>query len=179
MWLQEWITSRTFSVRIKRTLSTIGNLESGVPQGGVLSALLFALYISDLNADNLQRAKIYLYADDLAVTVEGQQREEIQTYAQKAANFIEQWAAEKEIILSEEKTTMMMFTSERRQAPDPDIFLNGLKIRCTESVRYLGVLLDSQLTWEKHIEELITAVDRRQMLINAICNKSMKSQGMF
>ncbi|XP_065584617.1 uncharacterized protein LOC136043648 [Artemia franciscana] len=158
-------------VRIKRALSTIRNLESGVPQGGVLSALLFALYISDLNADNLQRVKIYLYADDLAVTVEGQQREEIQTYAQKAANFIEQWAAEKEIILSEEKTTMMMFTSEKRQAPDPDIFLNGLKIRCTESVRYLGVLLDSQLTWEKHIEELITAVDRRQMLINAICNK--------
>ena len=146
-------------------------MESGVPQGGVLSALLFALYISDPNADNLQRAKIYLYADDLAVTVEGQQREEIQTYAQKAANFIEQWAAEKEIILSEEKTTMMMFTSEKRQAPDPDIFLNGLKIRCTESVRYLGVLLDSQLTWEKHIEEIITAVDRRQMLINAICNK--------
>ncbi|KAK2717266.1 hypothetical protein QYM36_007404 [Artemia franciscana] len=108
---------------------------------------------------------------DLAVTVEGQQREEIQTYAQKAANFIEQWAAEKEIILSEEKTTMMMFTSEKRQAPDPDIFLNGLKNRCTESVRYLGVLLDSQLTWEKHIEELMTAVDRRQMLINAICNK--------
>ncbi|KAK2706149.1 hypothetical protein QYM36_016247 [Artemia franciscana] len=171
MWLQEWITSRTFSVRIKRTLSTIRNLESGFPQGGVLSALLFSLYISDLNADNLQRAKIYLYADDLAVTVEGQQREEIQTYAQKAAIFIEQWAAEKEIIPPEEKTTMMMFTSEKRQAPDPDIFLNGLKIRCTESVRYLGVLLDSQLNWEKHIEKLITAVDRRQMLINAICNK--------
>ncbi|KAK2724008.1 hypothetical protein QYM36_002373 [Artemia franciscana] len=61
-----------------------------------------------------------------------------------------------------------------KKEPDPDIFLNGLKIRCTESFRYLGVLLDSQLTWEKHIEELITAVDRRKMLINAICNKKYK-----
>ena len=86
MWLQEWITSRTFSVRIKRTLSTGMNLESGVAQGGVLSVLLFALYISDLNAENLQRAKTYLYADDLAVTVECGQKEEIQTYAKKAAN---------------------------------------------------------------------------------------------
>jgi hypothetical protein len=54
-------------VIVNSILSTIFNIETGVPQGGVLSPVLFSIYINDIlmSQDN-NKINSNLFADDLA-----------------------------------------------------------------------------------------------------------------
>ena len=47
-WFNSFLTNRKQRVRIDDMLSSIENLTSGVPQGGILSPLLYIIYVADL-----------------------------------------------------------------------------------------------------------------------------------
>ena len=60
----------------ENSLSKLANLSSGVPQGGILSPLLYIIYVSDFE-DWLVRAKASTYADDSGTGVKGNSTSEI------------------------------------------------------------------------------------------------------
>ncbi len=65
--LQKWNSSRTAAVRVNGTVSEPFPVTKGLPQGSVLSPLLFNLYIETLNRRLRQAGYCPLtYADDLA-----------------------------------------------------------------------------------------------------------------
>ncbi|CAJ0590132.1 unnamed protein product [Cylicocyclus nassatus] len=68
-WLTSYLTERTLSVRVNSAISSIFSATSGVPQGGVLSPILFNIYTSELpgllSID--WRIKVMAYADDIKV----------------------------------------------------------------------------------------------------------------
>ena len=62
------MTGRSQKVKIGNMISTKKNLTSGVPQGGVLSPLIFVLYVSDLE-EWFEFASATTYADDTTTGV--------------------------------------------------------------------------------------------------------------
>lgn len=46
--IKSYLTERTFRVKVHGTLSEEKNIEAGVPQGGILSSILFLCYINDI-----------------------------------------------------------------------------------------------------------------------------------
>ncbi|TLM45811.1 hypothetical protein FEC26_18970, partial [Acinetobacter baumannii] len=62
-WFSSYLRGRQQSIHIDESSSSWCDLHSGVPQGGILSPLLFSIFIN-LITDNLQCA-YHLYADDL------------------------------------------------------------------------------------------------------------------
>jgi hypothetical protein len=46
-WFQLFLTGRSQSVKIGRTISEPKNLNSGVPQGGILLPIIFTIYGAD------------------------------------------------------------------------------------------------------------------------------------
>ena len=62
-WFKSFLSNRTQRVKIGKTLSDLVMLNSGVPQGGILSPIIFTLYTADLELW-CKYSKIYNYADD-------------------------------------------------------------------------------------------------------------------
>ncbi|KAA5588071.1 hypothetical protein F3G61_31570, partial [Pseudomonas aeruginosa] len=62
-WFTSYLRGRQQSVRIDESSSSWRDLDTGVPQGGILSPLLFSLFIN-LITQSLQ-CSYHLYADDL------------------------------------------------------------------------------------------------------------------
>jgi hypothetical protein len=63
------LDNRRQKTRINEAKSTAIQNDLGVPQGSVLGALLFILYINEIG-DVVQRANINLFADDTMIYVE-------------------------------------------------------------------------------------------------------------
>lgn len=67
-WFKDYLTDRNQRVVINGVKSSIKTSTLGVPQGGVLSLLLFVIYISDIS-DSLVDSKTILFADDMTMYI--------------------------------------------------------------------------------------------------------------
>ena len=61
-----FLSSRTFTVKVNGIHSRLCIIECGVPQGGVLSPTLFAIYINDIPMSRENGETVILFADDIA-----------------------------------------------------------------------------------------------------------------
>ena len=70
MWLYQFLQERTFQIIISNITSDIFEIETSVPQGGVLSPILFSIFINDIlnGKTNYKKIEVHsnLFADDLA-----------------------------------------------------------------------------------------------------------------
>ena len=64
-WLSDFLSNRTFNVRIGSTYSDTYDIDTGVPQGAILSPLLISLLLSD--PSSVKNVHFLFYADDLSL----------------------------------------------------------------------------------------------------------------
>ena len=67
-WLTDFLSNRQQQVRVGSAISDCAGLHAGVPQGAVLSPLLFLLYINDV-AESVKSAEVNLLADDTSAYI--------------------------------------------------------------------------------------------------------------
>ena len=64
-WIEGFLTGRKQLVCVNGSMSKWADVSSGIPQGSVLGAILFVIYINDL--PNKIKSDIYMFADDTKV----------------------------------------------------------------------------------------------------------------
>ena len=69
-WLESFIKDRTFQIYYNGEISANENVWTGVPQGLILSPVLFNLYVSDISS--MENVVITEYADDIALSIRGE-----------------------------------------------------------------------------------------------------------
>jgi hypothetical protein len=127
-------------------------VSRGCPQGGVLSPLLWCLVVDDLLA-RLSGGGVYAqgYEDDICLLATGKFPNTVSGLIQWALGTVEEWCGELGLSVDPDKTGPVAFTRKRKL---PGFFqprLFGKVLQCSTSVKYLGVILDSQLTWREHV----------------------------
>ncbi|XP_033218126.1 uncharacterized protein LOC117173596 [Belonocnema kinseyi] len=130
-----------------------GVAPQGCPQGGVLSPLLWCIIVDGL-LRRLNEEGYYSqgYADDFVILVRGAHLETLMGLTRSALRIVELWCDSLGLLVNLEKTKMVIFTKNYKMPKVVAPVFCGGRLTFSDSVKYLGVILDSRLSWAKHLE---------------------------
>lgn len=123
------------------------------PQGGVLSPLLWCLVVDNLLARlSGNGVSIQGYTDDTDLLAMGKFPNTLSGLMKWALLTVETWCNKVELSVNPDNTGFVAFTRKRKLLGffEPQFF--GVKLSLSGSVKYLGAILDSRLTWREHVD---------------------------
>ena len=156
-WFESYLKGRQQCVSFKGATSDFLPVYSGVPQGSILGPLLFCIYINEISDLPLHpQTKISLYADDTAIFSSGFGVHSVQKQLQADIKVISQWFLENGLIVNTDKTKVMLFaSSKRKKTAELNIVMDGELLEKVTKFKYLGVVVDQNLDWTPHVNEVI------------------------
>lgn len=144
------LSDRCLRVEMNEEISRKRILNDGLPQGSVLSCVLYCLYTSDL--PNTQSRK-FIYADDIAMAAQAKAFEDVEKILRTDLCKMSFYFAKWRLKPNASKTVSITFHLNNRQANRKlKLKLNGKKIKHDKFPKYLGVILDRSLTYKPHLE---------------------------
>lgn len=138
-------------------------VNKGLPQGSVLSPLLYNIYTMDLDSFN-DSVSVLQYADDVVLY-------SIDANINNACNalnhnllHLERWLQDNDLDISVPKSAVIVF-SRRRISPVVNIFFKNQIMPQCDQTKFLGIILDSKLTGTPHINHVVS---RCESLLNML-----------
>ncbi|CAK9829625.1 Probable RNA-directed DNA polymerase from transposon X-element [Anthophora retusa] len=156
--LKSYLEDRTFFVKVQESYSEVCSIEAGVPQGSVLGPVLYTLFTADIPTTS--ETKSFTFADDTAIVAVHTDPTKAHSILQQHLLKIEQWLNRWKIKVNSDKCKHITFTL--RKGSVPSITLNRTIIPQTKTVRYLGMHLDSRMTWKHHIKTKIEQIRQKR-----------------
>ena len=164
-WFKSYISNRNQYVFINGYESRLAVLNCGVPQGSVLGPLLFLLYINDFN-QAIKLWKVHHFADDTNPLCLSNCIKKMNKLINADLKHLVNWLNANKISLNVKKTERVIFKSKHKKFEgDLEIKLCGKRLYPTESVNYLGVKLDTNLSWQYHVNDLSIKLNRPNALL--------------
>lgn len=151
----------------KQHYSQAQKIEQGVPQGSILGPLLFLLYVNNL-CDGIAREHICQYADDTSVVLADRTLDSLSVCCSGTAEWMMHWCEQNSLRLNADKTGLIQFSKSRIRNESLFVRLNGRSIRVVDSVKFLGMHVDSTLSWETHISVIQSKMNSACALIRRL-----------
>ena len=173
-WLKAFIFNRRLRVVSQTNAATWHRMEYGVPQGAVLSPLLFLIFIQSAATRILNKSdnkvKMLLYADDLVIfpDIKACGNKKWYSIFQQSLNELSSWASENRMEFNSDKSKVIMFNTKHKMSVDcnyPPFKLSGFDMEFVKVYKYLGIWFQSNLTWTKQHKIASTAAKRAAGLI--------------
>ena len=163
-WIGSFLSDRSIAVRVDVFLSNLHSINAGVPQGSVISPVLFIPFINDLLTST--SSSIHSFADDtfLSSSFSFNPNDHASTDIQFNRN-ISAWLLSNDLTVIEKlgKGNLVSFNhsktkqaviSRKRNQNFPAVFMNGDELDTSTSFTQFGLSLSSNLTWKTHIYSL-------------------------
>jgi hypothetical protein len=149
---RSYMTGRSQRVKINSTISNKKSLITGVPKRGVLSPLVFILYMSDLE-DWLKQSEATTYADDTGTISSGQNIEEVVPKLENDAEEVLKFMVSNGLIANTSKTTLVILNNKTNKIFPAQIKIGKTTILQEKTAKLLGMTFDEKLEWNTNINE--------------------------
>jgi len=169
--MHNFLNNRSIRVRINEAMSSEKHTTEGIPQGSVLSCTCFLIAINDIVNNLPVSVHRAVYVDDLAIFVSGKRPDALKRQLQIALNALESWTRKTGFSFSPVKTATMHICRVRGcLKASPELLMGENTLPHVVQYKYLGMLIDSSLTWRTHITNLKRSCNKTLNLLKCIAN---------
>ena len=173
-WIKEFLSDRKAKVQFGEATSKYKKMSQGLPQGTVLSPLLFLFFIDDLLDKFSGDCVVSAFADDVAVVSQEDSISKCEEVTQQCVDKMSEWAKVNRMVLAREKCEMMLITTNSKLADYKlNVKLDDVLLNTVKHPRFLGVHFDRCLNFNHHADVIKRASREKIRLL-----KSLKRAGM-
>lgn len=188
-WFSSYLLNRKQCVRVGTVISDQLQVEYGVPQGSVLGPTLFLIYMCDLLELAMDGSNTLCYADDTVILFQGSSWDDVYTKAEQGLAHVADWLKHNLLTLNAKKTKYIAFHKTARSQPEPSKTLklhhcmaspqNYFGCNCqtvdrTDSIKYLGVTVDENLSFEIHVSNVAARIRKNIYVMKNLINSATK-----
>ena len=172
-WLSDFLVDRVIQVNVNGFFSDKISPIAGVPQGSVLSPLLFLIYVNDSPKPHHRQNSKSQFADYTALWAASKNVQFAVKLLRKDLRKLAKWCVKWRIKLNPEKTKVIIFSrSSHARNSKPILKLYGERLKIYPQVKFLGITFDSKFTFQKHFEQILGCCNTRYPLIRLLVNKN-------
>ena len=153
--LNSFLNNRKQCVRNGIVESDWTIINHGVPQGTVLGPLVFILDVNDFGEEMGKSSNVLQIAVDTAILCHEKNEQCLNAKAKNVLMETEQYMKQNKLTLNEGKTEIMVFKNEKLPTVNC-IELKSHSLKPIDESRYLGVVLDKELSYQKQLNNVIS-----------------------
>ena len=157
--LDIWLSDRAAFVEVSSDRSMLYNVDIGTVQGSILGPVLFSLFVSP----GLRQNKVISYADDSYAIISDKVKDFAIKNLGETLSRLSLWFKDSGLKVNEQKTEITIFHKNNSRLED--VIVNGAVIRTKETIKVLGLTMDTTLSWHEHVNN---AANKIQSKIHAI-----------
>lgn len=153
-WFVDWLCNR--SQRIQGSDTVALPVTHGVVQGSLLGPRLFSVFTNDLAA-HLANGKQVVYADDVQF-LDSDTTENLITLKQRVECTLQgalSWFVQNRLKINPNKTELLVIKSQKKRCDPLTIKFGDSNIIPSSSAKILGIHVDSALSWEKQVSQVV------------------------
>ena len=150
------------TLHVGNKLSPPGHPNGGVPHGTLLGPKCFLVYINDLETP----VQLYKYVDDSTLFEIDHRKSK--SVLQHSVDITAMWTLHNDMKINSDKSNEMLISF--MQDPEfrnnvPRLTIDGNEIDNVQYAKLLGVTISSDLSWNKHVENIVAKAGKRVYML--------------
>ncbi|PIC15799.1 hypothetical protein B9Z55_022637 [Caenorhabditis nigoni] len=146
MWIDNFLSDRNYRVKVGTTLSCSKPATCGVPQGAVLSPVLFGIYVNEISSILPSEVRCKQFADDTKLYAPIYKNDSANPL-QTSIDIIQNWSKQSKLPLNVNKTVALTLGKSNKSV---DYFIEGQSIKKEKITRDLGFIVSDKLDFSEH-----------------------------
>ena len=167
VWIHSFLSKRLQYVNFNGTMSNVIEINTGAPQGCVLSAVLFIIYTSDCRSSS--KHVIVKYADDTVILGLISNDEDVTTYTQEVDCFVD-WCDNNFLNLNVKKTKEMIVDFSKSPNGFSPVNIKGDNVDIVDEYKYLGNIIDNKLKGNLNVSNIYKKCNQRMYFLRKLKN---------
>ena len=166
-WIRAFLAHRTAQLVVNESVYPF-EISVGVPQGSPLSPTLFLVFVDDLLQDLERIVQLQAFADDILLWDIMTYRGSCPPRVQEALRIVEAWSLEWGLTFNVTKCQAIDISTLRLRS-NLELRMHDALVTQVQEFHYLGVWVDSSLSWARQIGESCGACMTRLRVLRRLC----------